>query len=130
MGQLGPNIAKVLEEQEEMMDPSLAGMINEQDAVNALIDGAMMVILQKVAMATMVAQSSAMTQGKHVDLSKVQQGRVKMVEGLLLILDAESDIVEFMDEDELFGGVEIADVLHEFIAYNQPATEPEDTSNE
>lgn len=125
MSELGPNLQALLDEQNELVDPSIKGMIQDKDAVNSIIDGAAGVLLQKLAMATVVAATSAMQQGKHLDLSKIQQGRVKIVEGLLLIIEGEEDLLDFMDETDLFGGADVVEVLREFIAYNRTEPEPE-----
>lgn len=126
MNQLGPNLTKILQEQQANVDPLLAGMIDDQGATNAVVDGVAQVILEKIAMAQVVAITSAGTLGKPVDVSKIQQGRVKLVEGLLLMLEGQDALIDFIGEDEILGDANLLEVLREFIAYNQPpAEEPE-----
>jgi hypothetical protein len=123
MNQLGPNLTKILQEQQADIDPLLKGMIDDQGATNAVVDGVAQVILEKIAMAQVVAVTSAATQNKPVDVSKIQQGRVKLVEGLLMMLEGQDALIDFIGEDEILGDVDLLEVLREFIAYNQPPSE-------
>ena len=123
MNQLGPNLTKILQEQQANVDPVLKGMIDDRGAANAVVDGIAQVILEKIAMAQVVAVTSAATQEKPVDVSKIQQGRVKLVEGLLMMLEGQDALIDFIGEDEILGDADLLEVLREFIAYNQPPSE-------
>lgn len=124
MNQLGPNLTKILQEQQAQADEGIRDLIGDSAGVNAIIDGVAMTILEKLAMAQVVATTSAQAAGKPLDVSKIQQGRVKIVEGLLMMLEGQDLLVEFIGEDEILGDADLLEVLREFIAYNQPE-EPE-----
>jgi hypothetical protein len=123
MNQLGPNLTKILQEQQDQADEGIRDLIGDTAGVNAIVDGVAVVILEKMAMAQVVATTSALAAGTPLDVSKIQQGRVKLVEGLLMMLEGQDMLVDYIGEDEILGDADLLDVLREFIAYNQPPSE-------
>lgn len=123
MSNLGPILTKIVQEQSAEQDPSIAGMISERDAVNSIVDAVTMVILEKLAMSTALAIPMALSSGKKLDLSKIQRGRVKIVEGLLMMLEGQEEILEYVGEEEVLGDVDVLAALREFIDYNTPKEE-------
>lgn len=123
MKQLGPILTSIVQEQSEQQDASIKGMISEGDAVNSVVDGVTIVVLEKLAMATALAIPMALSGGKKVDLSKIQRGRVKIVEGLLEMLEGQEELLEFVGEEQVLGDADVLAALREFIDYNTPEQE-------
>lgn len=120
MSQEYPNLTKALDLADNgEVDDSIVDLIDRDTAIASLVDGLASAVLECVGMATMVATTQvAAGQASSIDASKVQLGRVKMVEGLLEIIEA-GDTGAFIDDHVDLaedGSLSTIGVLKEFIA--------------
>lgn len=120
MSQEYPNLTKALDLADTgEVDDSIVDLIDRDTAVASLVDGLVGAVLECVGMATMVATTQvAAGQASPIDASKVQLGRVKMVEGLLEIIEAGDTSLIIDDHVDISedGSLSTIGVLKEFIA--------------
>lgn len=107
--------------------PDLAALIDQDTALNSMIDGLVGGVLETISMAVMVSSAEALQSGKpSADQSKIQLGRAKVIEGLLEMIDS-SSAEGFIDANVQVGNGDIGviDVLREFADYTK-STSPQE----
>ena len=123
MSQQYPDLAKALDLYDNgEVDQSIIDLIDNETATYSLIDGLVGAVLETVAIAQMVATTNvAAGKADVIDVSKVRLGRVKMVEGLLEIIEAGSTGVFIDDRVDLAedGSLSTIGVLRDFIAQSK-----------
>jgi hypothetical protein len=103
------------EEATESLGAELADVIDQETSTDSLIDGAATAVLEQLAMVAMVNATEALRTGRPgPDQLKVRQGRVKVIEGILEMVEA-SEASDYFQDD---GQINPLDLMREFVAYS------------
>lgn len=124
---IGTNLQAALDEAHQEAPEEIRDLIGEEDAIGSLVDGIAGGILERLAMAIVVARTNAAAEGTQVDATQLAQGRAKVVEGLLLMVGSEGSLEEFLNES--LGETPATEVLREYLEYHK-VQYPEEAVNE
>jgi hypothetical protein len=120
---VAPNLLHIVQGSQAEQDPALAGMIDQETAVTTLVDGIVGGLLECLGMAHVVKLAEHASQQTEPDHGKIRLARVKMVEGMLELIEASGtrDLID--DQYSEDGGVSPVTLLEEFISLYQPQAE-------